>query len=117
MHRIEWTCSRALTAMDTHWHIASGLKIVVIEHAHHVSASTTAQCTIFTFRNVVSDSRIVECNRHAFVDKFILGHEDLLVLYNHTYCESLFRYTLSITNIGAVHQRTGLVGIEDLLIF
>ncbi len=38
-------------------------------------------------------------------------------MYNHTYCESKFLYTLSITNIGAVHQRTELVGIESIRAF
>ena len=84
MHRIKWTCSRALTAVNTHWHIACGFEVIIVEHAHHVSAGTTAQRTVFTFRDVMSNGRIVECNRHTFIDTFKLGHEDLLVLYNHT---------------------------------
>ena len=112
MHGIEWTCSRTLTTVDAHRHIASRLEIVVIEHAHHIGASATAQGAILTLRNIVVNGRVVERNRHAFVDKFKLGHEDLLVLYNHTYCESFnFSYITSITNKGAVHQRTGIVGI------
>ena len=112
MHGIKWTGSRTLTAMDAHRHIASRLEVVVIEHAHHICASATAQGAILTLRNIVVNGRIVERDGHAFVDKFKLGHEDLLVLYNHTYCESLnSSYITSITNIEAVHQRTGIVGI------
>ena len=93
-------------------------KIVIIEHAHHIGASATAQGAILTLRNIVVNGRVVERDWHAFVDKFKLGHEDLLVLYNHTYCESFnFSYITSITNKEAINQRTRLVGIERLLDF